>query len=126
MNTVVETITESCVPLSQTIALVDDDQNILTSVSMALEAEGYRITRIDVDRNLATRLIETKPDVVFNALHGPFGEDGTVQGMLEIMGIPYQAYGQFESQFTPLSVIAQTCCHPAAQEMELQLRQLAL
>ncbi len=43
MNTAVETITESCVPLSQTIALVDDDQNILTSVSMALEAEGYRV-----------------------------------------------------------------------------------
>ncbi len=43
MNTAVETIAESCVPLSQTIALVDDDQNILTSVSMALEAEGYRV-----------------------------------------------------------------------------------
>ena len=43
MNTAVETLAESCVPLSQTIALVDDDQNILTSVSMALEAEGYRV-----------------------------------------------------------------------------------
>lgn len=62
-----------------------------------LEAEGYRITRIDVDRNLATRLIETKPEIVFNALHGPFGEDGTVQGMLEIMGIPYTHSGVLAS-----------------------------
>jgi len=62
-----------------------------------LEEEGYRVTRIDVDRNLATRLIEEKPDVVFNALHGPFGEDGTVQGMLEIMGIPYTHSGVLSS-----------------------------
>jgi D-alanine-D-alanine ligase len=63
----------------------------------ALERSGYRVTKIDVDRNLAQRLDEVKPDVVFNALHGRFGEDGTVQGMLEIMGIPYTHSGVLAS-----------------------------
>lgn len=62
-----------------------------------LEGEGYRVTRIDVDRDLATKLAEVRPDVVFNALHGPYGEDGTVQGMLEIMGIPYTHSGVLAS-----------------------------
>ena len=43
----------------------------------ALEAEGYRVTRIDVGRDVASVLSELRPDVAFNALHGPFGEDGT-------------------------------------------------
>ncbi|TCT13505.1 D-alanine-D-alanine ligase [Tepidamorphus gemmatus] len=63
----------------------------------ALEAEGYRVTRIDVGRDLAARLAEVRPDVVFNALHGPYGEDGTVQGMLEIMGLPYTHSGVLAS-----------------------------
>lgn len=63
----------------------------------ALEAEGYRVTRIDVGRDLAERLAEVRPDVVFNALHGPYGEDGTVQGMLEIMGLPYTHSGVLAS-----------------------------
>lgn len=63
----------------------------------ALEGEGYRVTRIDVDRDLARVLSEVKPDVVFNALHGPFGEDGTVQGLLEIMGLPYTHSGVLAS-----------------------------
>ena len=63
----------------------------------ALEGEGYKVTYIDVDRDLAIRLAEVKPDVVFNALHGPYGEDGTVQGMLEIMGLPYTHSGVLAS-----------------------------
>jgi len=63
----------------------------------ALERAGYQVTTIDVGRDLAEKLIETKPDVVFNALHGRFGEDGTVQGMLEIMGIPYTHSGVLAS-----------------------------
>ena len=47
------------------------------------------VTRIDMDRDVAARLAEAKPDVVFNALHGAPGEDGTVQGMLDLMGLPY-------------------------------------
>lgn len=63
----------------------------------ALEQTGYRVTRIDVDRNVATVLSELKPDVVFNALHGPFGEDGTIQGILEYLEIPYTHSGVLAS-----------------------------
>jgi len=63
----------------------------------ALEAEGFRVTRVDVDRHVATVLSEIKPDVVFNALHGPFGEDGCVQGILEVLGIPYTHSGVLAS-----------------------------
>ncbi len=63
----------------------------------ALESEGYRVTRIDVQRDVAQRLIELKPDVAFNALHGRFGEDGKIQGILEILGIPYTHSGVLAS-----------------------------
>ena len=63
----------------------------------ALEQEGFRVTKIDVGRDLAEVLARTKPDVCFNALHGRFGEDGTVQGMLEVMGIPYTHSGVLAS-----------------------------
>ena len=49
-------------------------------VADALESRGHRVTRIDMDRDVAARLAEVSPDVVFNALHGTPGEDGTVQG----------------------------------------------
>jgi D-alanine-D-alanine ligase len=62
-------------------------------VAKACEALGHRVTRIDMDRNVALRLHEAKPDVVFNALHGTPGEDGTVQGMLDLMGIKYTHSG---------------------------------
>jgi D-alanine-D-alanine ligase len=63
----------------------------------ALEAEGYRVTRIDVDRGVSGVLAELKPDVAFNALHGPYGEDGTIQGILEYLGIPYTHSGVLAS-----------------------------
>jgi D-alanine-D-alanine ligase len=62
-------------------------------VADALESRGHRVTRIDMDREVALRLHEAKPDVVFNALHGVPGEDGTVQGMMDLMGIPYTHSG---------------------------------
>ncbi len=62
-------------------------------VATALEAGGHRVTRIDMDRDVAVRLAAAKPDVVFNALHGTPGEDGTVQGMLDLMGIKYTHSG---------------------------------
>lgn len=62
-------------------------------VADALERVGYRVTRIDMDRNIAVRLSEVKPDVVFNALHGTPGEDGTVQGMMDLMGLKYTHSG---------------------------------
>lgn len=64
-----------------------------TGVADALESLGHRVTRIDMDRDVALRLAEAKPDVVFNALHGSPGEDGTVQGMLDLMGLPYTHSG---------------------------------
>ena len=63
----------------------------------ALESLGYNVKRLDVDRNVANKLIELKPDVVFNALHGPFGEDGSIQGILELMEIPYTHSGVLAS-----------------------------
>lgn len=63
------------------------------AVAAACERLGYRVTPLDMDRNVAQRLAELKPDVVFNALHGTPGEDGTVQGMLDLMGIPYTHSG---------------------------------
>ena len=62
-------------------------------VAKALETRGYRVTRIDMDRQVAARIAEAAPDVVFNALHGVPGEDGTVQGMLDLMGVPYTHSG---------------------------------
>ena len=55
----------------------------------ALRGEGYEVVEIDAAADLAARLIEVAPDVVFNALHGRWGEDGCVQGMLEWLRIPY-------------------------------------
>ncbi|MFB2561680.1 D-alanine--D-alanine ligase [Rhizobium sp. IMFF44] len=63
----------------------------------ALEAEGFQVTRVDVDHDVASRLAELKPDVVFNALHGPFGEDGTIQGILEYLQFPYTHSGVLAS-----------------------------
>lgn len=59
----------------------------------ALEALGHRVTAIDMQRDIAERLRAARPDVVFNALHGTPGEDGSVQGMLELMNIPYTHSG---------------------------------
>jgi D-alanine-D-alanine ligase len=62
-------------------------------VAKALESKGHQVTRIDMDRDVALKLAETKPDVVFNALHGTPGEDGTVQGMMDLMGLTYTHSG---------------------------------
>ena len=62
-------------------------------VAAGLEAAGHRVTRLEVDRDAPVRLAETRPDVVFPALHGPPGEDGTVQGLLDILQLPYVGGG---------------------------------
>ena len=63
----------------------------------ALESVGYRVTQIDVGRDIAARLAQLRPDVAFNALHGRVGEDGTIQGILEIQRIPYTHSGVLAS-----------------------------
>jgi D-alanine-D-alanine ligase len=63
-------------------------------VAEALRERGWsEITELDMDRDVARRLAELKPDVVFNALHGTPGEDGTVQGMMDLMGLKYTHSG---------------------------------
>jgi D-alanine-D-alanine ligase len=63
----------------------------------ALREEGFKVTEIDVGRDLADVLMKLKPDVCFNALHGQWGEDGCVQGLLEILNIPYTHSGVLAS-----------------------------
>ncbi|MCB1385056.1 MAG: D-alanine--D-alanine ligase [Nitratireductor sp.] len=63
------------------------------SCADALERAGYQVTRIDMGRDVVEVLKSLKPDVVFNALHGPFGEDGGIQGVLELLQIPYTHSG---------------------------------
>src|SRR6478672_2655543 len=62
-------------------------------VADALECLGHRVTRIDMGRDVAQRLLEAQPDVVFNALHGTPGEDGSVQGLMDLMGVKYTHSG---------------------------------
>ncbi len=65
--------------------------------ALALEGEGFRVTRVDVARDVAERLAKLRPDVALNALHGPMGEDGSIQGVLELLRIPYTHSGVLAS-----------------------------
>ena len=63
----------------------------------ALREAGYEVHELDAGDDVATRLVELAPDVVFNALHGRWGEDGCVQGILEWLHIPYTHSGVLAS-----------------------------
>src|SRR6202040_2759654 len=63
----------------------------------ALERSGYRVARVDVGRDIAAVLTNLRPDVALNLLHGRPGEDGTIQGLLEILQIPYSHSGTLSS-----------------------------
>jgi D-alanine-D-alanine ligase len=76
------------------------------AASAALRERGYRVSEIDVGRDLPERLTELAPEVVYNALHGRYGEDGTVQGLLEIMGIPYTHSGVLASSLAMNKAVA--------------------
>jgi D-alanine-D-alanine ligase len=65
--------------------------------SAALRRAGYQVTEVDVGRDVAQVLTDLKPDVAFNALHGPFGEGGYMQGLLELLEIPYTHSGVLAS-----------------------------
>lgn len=66
-------------------------------VAKALEERGHKVTRIDMGRDVAQRLADAAPDVVFNALHGSPGEDGSIQGMMDLMGLTYTHSGMVTS-----------------------------
>ena len=74
----------------------------------AAERAGFRVSRVDVDREIAATLRALKPDVALNVLHGRPGEDGTLQGMLEILGIPYSHSGVMASAVAMQKDIAKT------------------
>src|SRR6267143_6965526 len=74
----------------------------------ALERLGYRVTRIDVTREIAATLANLKPDLALNVLHGRPGEDGTLQGLLEIIGIPYTHSGVLASAAAMQKDVAKT------------------
>jgi D-alanine-D-alanine ligase len=67
------------------------------AVAEALRGEGYGVTEIDVGRDVADVLQKLKPEICFNALHGKFGEDGCMQGILELLEIPYTHSGVLAS-----------------------------
>ena len=75
---------------------------------MPPRSAGYRVTRVDVTRDIATTLRDLKPDVALNVLHGRPGEDGTLQGILEIIGIPYSHSGVLASALAMQKDIAKT------------------
>jgi D-alanine-D-alanine ligase len=93
-------------------------------VAKALESRGHKVTRIDMDRNVAQRLAETKADVIFNALHGVPGEDGTVQGMMDLMGLTYTHSGlatsviAIDKQLTKQALVAHGIPMPGGHVVE--------
>ncbi len=79
----------------------------------ALARQGYRVTRIDVGRDIAAVLTTVRPDLVLNVLHGRPGEDGTLQGLLEVMGIPYTHSGVLASALAMQKDVAKTVLEAA-------------
>ena len=79
----------------------------------ALRALGYQVSEVDADRNLHEQLSALKPDVCFNALHGVGGEDGEVQGLLEVLQIPYTHSGVRASSLAMGQTFVETSVRPA-------------
>ncbi len=71
---------------------------------------GYKATKLEFDRDVARKLIGLKPDIVFNALHGHFGEDGKIQGLLDILNIPYTHSGVLPSSICMNKVLFRDIC----------------
>ncbi|MFM8647203.1 MAG: D-alanine--D-alanine ligase [Methylocystis sp.] len=74
----------------------------------ALEEKGYLVSRVDVGEDIASCLAQMRPDVAFNALHGKYGEDGCVQGLLELLHIPYTHSGVLASSVAMNKEVAKT------------------
>ncbi|MES2905854.1 MAG: D-alanine--D-alanine ligase, partial [Pseudomonadota bacterium] len=95
----------------------------------AIESLGFRVTRIDMQRDIGQALEKVKPDVAFLALHGSPGEDGTVQGLLELMGIPYTHSGVLSSALamdkSQAKIVLEKAGVPVAQGKIVQRRDAA-
>ena len=76
------------------------------AVYNAIKKLGLKVVLIDVNKNVAQKLVKEKIDLAYITLHGTPGEDGTIQGMLEIMGIPYTGCGVFSSAATIDKIIS--------------------
>jgi D-alanine-D-alanine ligase len=81
------------------------------AILKALLAKGYNATSIDVDRDVAERVVKQKVECAFIALHGRFGEDGTIQGLLELMEIPYTGSGVLASAIALHKVMTKKILH---------------
>lgn len=80
------------------------------AVYEALIRLGYNATKIDFTRNIFNKLQEVKPDIVFNALHGQYGEDGRIQSVLDILQIPYTHSGMLASSICMDKILARKVC----------------
>ena len=96
-----------------------------SGVAAALRERGWtNVTELDMDRDVALRLAELKPDVVFNALHGTPGEDGTVQGMMDLMGLKYTHSGvetsviAIDKELTKMVLVPQGIRMPAGKVVQ--------
>jgi D-alanine-D-alanine ligase len=89
-------------------AEADVSRRSAAEVHNALAACGHDSRLFELDQNFVTTLLEAPPDVVFPALHGPPGEDGTIQGLLEMLGLPYVGSGVRGSALAMDKVIAKS------------------
>ncbi len=80
------------------------------SVYQALRKMGYHVSKIDFSRQIFQQLQEVKPDIIFNALHGQFGEDGRIQGLLDILQIPYTHSGALASTICMDKILTRKVC----------------
>src|SRR5260370_23297691 len=88
----------------------------------ALARLGYRASRIDVARDIAAVLTDLKPDLALNVLHGRPGEDGTLQGVLEILGIPYTHSGVLASALAMQKDVAKELSRTTDSALPVVLR----
>src|SRR3954453_5811529 len=93
-------------------------------VAGALRERGWsNVSELDMDRDVAARLAGVEPDVVFNALHGTPGEDGTVQGMMDLMGLKYTHSGletsviAIDKELTKMVLVPEGIRMPAGRHM---------
>lgn len=80
------------------------------AVYNALISLGYKAVKIDFSRDIFKQIQEVKPDIVFNALHGQYGEDGRIQGVLDILGIPYTHSGITASAICMDKILTRKIC----------------